>query len=223
MSTRPEADPAPEPDAAKCLARSVADALAENPLLEAVTINRARHTISLATLGQADVPKLTERISATVQRAQEASEQTSCTLLAGEGDCHTCVQPLSDLERKQISIRHDAETTTIARVTCPTAPKFWRWRDIPWPKVVQRDVEFLEHADEINEWKAQLAAALLCGAFGLGAYLFRAQPLSIIGFLLAYLAGSWFTAQEVWERLQKRTIDVHFLMLAVAAGSACIG
>src|SRR2546427_31329 len=87
MSTRPEADPATEPDAAKCLARSVADALAENPLLEAVTINRARHTISLATLGQADVPKLTERISATVQRAQEASEQTSCTLLAGDGVC----------------------------------------------------------------------------------------------------------------------------------------
>src|SRR5205807_3506911 len=55
------------------------------------------------------------------------------------------------------------------------------------------------------------------------AYLLRPQPLSPICFLLAYLAGSWFTAQEVWERLQKRAIDVHFLMLAVAAGSACIG
>src|SRR4029077_267277 len=47
--------------------------------------------------------------------------------------------------------------------------------------------------------------------------------LSSTGFVLAYLAGSWYTAQEVWERLQKRAIDVHFLMLAVAAGSACIG
>src|SRR6185436_9931026 len=69
----------------------------------------------------------------------------------------------------------------------------------------------------------QLAAALFCGVFGLGAYFFRAQPLSLIGFLLAYLAGSWFTVQEVWERLKKRAIDVHFLMLAVAAGSASIG
>jgi len=42
-------------------------------------------------------------------------------------------------------------------------------------------------------------------------------------FALAYLAGSWYTAQEVWERLQKGAIDVHFLMLAVAAGSASIG
>src|SRR5262249_52456942 len=30
------------------------------------------------------------------------------------------------------------------------------------------------------------------------------------------------TAQEVWERLQQRAIDVHFLMLAVAVGAACI-
>ncbi len=89
--------------------------------------------------------------------------------------------------------------------------------------MVQRDVEFLEHADEINEWKGQLAAALLCGALGLGGYFASASSLSLVGYALAYLAGSWFTAQEVWERLQKRSIDVHFLMLAVAAGSAGIG
>ena len=221
MSAKPGVDTS-ETQPSKCLARSVADALAENPSLEAVTINHARHTISLATLGKADLPQLTERITETVQEAEAASE-TSCSLLAGEGDCQTCVRPLSENERKRITIKHDAETTTIARVTCPTAPSFWRWRDIPWPKVVQRDVEFLEHADEINEWKAQLAAAILCGVFGLTAYFLRPSLLSTAGFVLAYLAGSWFTAQEVWERLQKRTIDVHFLMLAVAAGSACIG
>ena len=57
----------------------------------------------------------------------------------------------------------------------------------------------------------------------MGAWFFRAHPLSVIGYVLAYLAGSWFTAQEVWERLRKRAIDVHFLMLAVAVGSASIG
>jgi Cd2+/Zn2+-exporting ATPase len=221
VATQPDSEG--RADVAKCLARSVVDALAENPALEAITINRTRQTISVATLGQTDVPRLTERISATVRRAQEAGADQPCLLLAGEGDCQTCVQPLSDFERKKITIRQDDETTTIARVTCPTAPKFWRWRDIPWPKVVQRDVEFLEHAEEINEWKAQLVAAIICGVFGLGAYIFRQHPYSVIGYALAYLAGSWFTAQEVWERLQKRAIDVHFLMLAVALGSASIG
>ena len=211
-------------DPAKCLARSVADVLAEYPALEAVTIDRGRDTISVATIGRADVPKLTEKVSASVRRAQEAGSGDQCNLLAGHGDCHTCSLPLSELERHKISIRQDGpDATTIARVTCPTAPTFWRWRDIPLPRLVQRDVEFLEHADEINEWKAQLAAAIACGVCGLGAWLFRGHPFAISGYLLAYLAGSWFTVQEVWERLQKRAIDVHFLMLAVAAGSAAIG
>ncbi len=206
-----------------CLARSVINALAEDPMLEAVTIDRARKKISVATLGRADVSGVSERIGNHLQRAQETRAKRRCTLLAGYGQCETCVHPLSSAERQHIFIEHDHEITTIARVTCPTAPTFWRWRDVPWPKVVQRDVEFLEHAEEIDEWKAQLAAALICGAAGLAAWYFRAYPQSIIGFAIAYLAGSWFTAQEVWERLQQRAIDVHFLMLAVAAGGASIG
>jgi Cd2+/Zn2+-exporting ATPase len=210
-------------DPAKCLARSVADALAAEPMLEAVTINRARQTISVATLGNVDVPRLTARVQASVEAAQEASADSGCSLLAGEGDCSTCQMPLSEAERRKITIRKESQGTTIARVTCPTAPKFWRWRDLPWPKVVQRDVEFLEHADEVEEWKAQLVAAALCGAFGLAAVFIGGGPARLGAFALAYLAGSWFAVQEVWERLQKRAIDVHFLMLAVAAGSASIG
>src|SRR5262249_29893546 len=146
------------------------------------------------------------------------------TLLAGHGECDSCPEPLSELQRQKVTIRHEGDRITIARVTCPTAPTFWRWRDIPWPKVVQRDVEFLEHAEEIEEWKPQLAAAFLCGVFGLGAFV--ASPhfaIGAIGYLAAYVAGAWYTVQEVWERLQKRAVDVHFLMLAVAAGSASIG
>jgi Cd2+/Zn2+-exporting ATPase len=223
MSGSHKEKPAEKSDSTACLARSVVKALAEDPGLEAVTIDRAHHTISVATLGKTDVPKLTARITETIEQSQGVDPEHPCMLLAGQGDCRTCELPLSETERKRITIRHEAATTTIARVTCPTAPTFWRWRDIPWPKVVQRDVEFLEHADEIDEWKAQLAAAILCGLFGLGAYIFRAYPAAVVGYLLAYLAGGWFTVQEVAERLRKRAIDVHFLMLAVAVGSASIG
>ena len=208
---------------ARCLARSVVDAFKEDPSLEAVTIDRSRQTLSVATLGKTDVPQVTERIRQTIQRAQTDQGEGTCQLLAGEGDCRTCAQPLSEAELRRITIQRQGGSTTIARVTCPTAPRFWRWRDIPWPKVVQRDVEFLEHADEVDEWKPQLAAAVLCGVCAATAWAFRAQPFSLAGYLLAYLAGSWFTAQEIWERLQKRAIDVHFLMLAVALGSASIG
>src|SRR5262249_31629894 len=159
---------------------------------EAVTINPVEETISVATIGKADVPQLTERIRTTIERVQ-VNSRNQCRLLEGDDACATCAQPLTDVERPKLTIHRDAGQVTIARVTCPTAPKFWRWREIPFPRVVQRDVEFLEHADEEEEWKAQLVAAALCGAFGLGAFLLRAHPWAVWGYVLAYLAGSWFT------------------------------
>ncbi|HTQ49121.1 MAG TPA: heavy metal translocating P-type ATPase [Candidatus Acidoferrales bacterium] len=222
----PSAHRAEERGAESCLARSVVDTLADEPTLEAVTIDRAQQKISVATLGRTDVAKLTERITTRFQAAQAADPVQACSLLNGEGDCLSCGTPLSGEERKRITIRNDGPTTTIARVTCPTAPTFWRWRDMPFPKVVPRDIEFLEHVGEIDEWKTQLAAAILCGVFGSAGFLlgkFGHPSLSVVNFVVAYLAGGFYPAEEVWERLRKRTIDVHFLMLAVAVGAASIG
>ena len=109
---------------------------------------------------------------------------------------------MSNQERQRITIKHEGDSTTIARVTCPTAPKFWRWRDMPFPKVVPRDVEFLEHVEEVDEWKPQLAAAVLCGVFGLAGF-FLPAPFKVFAYAAAYLAGGFYPAEEVWERLQK--------------------
>src|SRR3954451_13350829 len=112
----------------QCLARSVANALAEDPSLEAVTINRVRRTISVATLGKVDDTKISERITQSIGQAQAAPEPSGCALLSGKGDCQTCNTPLSAEEQRRISIRQEGDETPIARVTCPTAPRFWRWR-----------------------------------------------------------------------------------------------
>ena len=227
MNAPLEKGPGSGGETGQCLARSVVDTLAEEPALEAVTIDRVQQKISVATLGRTDVARLTERITAKFQVAQAADPGRACSLLSGWGDCLSCHRPLSEAEQKRITIRDDGPTTTIARMTCPTAPKFWRWRDIPFPKVVQRDVEFLEsaeHIDEhINEWKMQLAAAMLCGVLGLAARFLLAGHGPVAAYIFAYLAGGFYPAVEVWERLQKRTIDVHFLMIFVAAGAASIG
>ncbi|HEY3761883.1 MAG TPA: heavy metal translocating P-type ATPase [Verrucomicrobiae bacterium] len=226
MKSAPD-KPIQHPDSSgMCLARSVVDTLAEEPALEAVTIDAAQNKISVATLGripQDGVDQLTRRVTDKVQAAQE---KRVCSLLEGVDSCSVCESPLSETERKSIVIKHQGASTTFARATCPTAPAFWRWRDIPLPKVVPREVEFLEeaeHIDEhINEWKAQLVAAILCGLLGL-AGAFAPDPIKTIFYAAAYLAGGFFPAEEVWERLQKRAIDVHFLMIAVAVGAACIG
>ena len=211
-------EPSPEP----CLARSLAETLSAEPGLEAVTIDRARQKISVATLGPTDVDQLTGRISEKLVAAQAASARSGCSLLAGKAECGTCRHPLTENERRRITIHSEGTTTTIARVTCPTAPKFWRWRDLPLPRIEPRTIELETGEEHADEWKWQLAAALACGVCGLLAF-FSTGGIKTAGFLLAYLAGGFFPAEEVWERLQKRVLDIHFLMLAVAAGAAAIG
>jgi len=219
VDEKPRAHPA-----GTCLARSVADTLAEEPALEAVTFDAAQKKISVATLGRADVEKLTQRLTDKIHSAQNAGAGRACSLLSGKSDCAVCDSPLSESERKRITIQRSGDATTIARVTCPTAPKFWRWRDLPFPRIEPRDVE-LELEDEDHhpdEWKLQMIAAVLCGVCGLATLVLPAQ-FKVAAFVAAYLAGGFYPAEEVWERLQKRVLDVHFLMLAVAIGAASIG
>jgi Zn2+/Cd2+-exporting ATPase len=222
MNTSPEKPAGHGHATGRCLARAVVSTLATEPALEAVTIDRAQQKISVATLGRVDIEPITDRLTHQFETARDAVGDT-CGLLTGKGDCWKCGTPLSETERRRITIQNDGLTTTIARVTCPTAPKFWRWRDIPFPKVVQRDVEFLEHAQEIDEWKPQLAAAILCGVLGLTAHFLLTGHWKVAAYVLACIAGGFYPAEEVWERLRKRTIDVHFLMIFVAAGAAYIG
>ena len=94
-----------------------------------------------------------------------------------------------------------------------------------WLRISQREVE-LDH-DHQGEWRWQLAAALLCGGLGISAAVLNSEPLHAPGaaracHVLAYLAGSWFAAEETWEKFREGKVDVHFLMLAVAAGAAAI-
>ncbi len=212
-----------EPSVTGCLVQSVAAALRAEPSLEAVTIDLARQSIDVATLGATADLGLAGRVVAQIEQMRAAGPAQRCGLLSGRNDCHACDRALPPEIRNTITIKQEAGATTIARVTCPTAPKFWRWKNFPLPKVLQRDVEFFEEEEHPHEWKWQLLAAGLCGALALTAAFLSPGPARLGLFVLAYLAGSWFTAQEVWERLRKAAIDVHFLMLTVAAGSAAIG
>ena len=205
-----------------CFARSVADTLAEEPTLEAVTIDAAHEKISVATLGRTDVDQLAARLTVKFRNAKSADLGHACSMLSGKADCAVCGTPLSEQDRKRITVRQHGDAMTIARVTCPTAPKFWRWRDFPFPKISPRSIELEEDDHHADEWKWQLVAAVLCGALGL-AGVAAPGPVKVVFYAAAYLAGGFFPAEEVWERLQKRTIDVHFLMLAVAIGAASIG
>jgi Cd2+/Zn2+-exporting ATPase len=213
----------PDALATPCLVQTVAEVMKSEPSLEAVKFDRARRSISVATLGRPDPAELERRLTARIQRSQEIAGTHRCQLLDGAGDCRTCDLPADQAVKQNLTVQQGPDVVTISRVTCPTAPKFWRWRDLPWPRLLPRTVELPDEADHEKEAREQLVAAAFCGLFGLAAYLVGPGLASKVLFILAYLAGGWFTVHEVWERLRKGVLDVHFLMLAVAVGSASIG
>ena len=154
---------------------------------------------------------------------QEVDGGVHCQLLQGREGCATCPTPYPPSAGLGLTVKREPGVTTIARVTCPTAPRFWRWHSLPLPRLVPREVLLPDEAEHEQEWKLQLLAAALCGGLGLAGFFVGAGRAQLILYILAYASGAWFTIHEVWERLQKRHLDVHFLMLAVAAGSASIG
>lgn len=211
----------PKPD---CLIQTVADAMKVEPALEGVKFDRQKRLVSVATLGRPKNTGLEQDLLSQIHLIEQAPSDQRCALLDGSPDCAGCpVSPEAE-KRKGIEVVADKEATTITRQTCPTAPKFWRWHQLPWPRIAPRRVVLPDETDE-NEWKGQLAAALLCLAFGFAGYFTHGPKphLGVFFYVLAYVAGSWFTAREIRERLRERVLDVHFLMLTVAVGSATVG
>jgi Cd2+/Zn2+-exporting ATPase len=92
-----------------------------------------------------------------------------------------------------------------------------------WLRITQRELSPPSSDSIEGEWRYQLGAALACACFAAIAWFVTHQTTANLLYALAYMAGSWFAAAETIDKLRERSIDVHFLMLAVAAGAAAIG
>jgi len=82
-------------------------------------------------------------------------------------------------------------------------------------------------ADEELGWPWLLISASVCGLATLAGVLIQrtgAPPQVALGlYATAYLAGGWDAALNTFGKLRRFRLDIHFLMLAVAAGAAVIG
>ena len=110
----------------------------------------------------------------------------------------------------------------IEKPSCPTAPRFWKWREFAWPEPEEIERQSRE------EWQTLAAQAAICGAALLAGWLlerYSSVPRVIwVGcYMVSLIAGAWDAAKDAWEKIRERQLDIHFLMLAVAVGATAIG
>lgn len=207
-----------------CVIHELAQTLARDDSVRAVMLDAERHRISFACMpGCNQAAKQTELEN--VLQPFLPADLPPCAEPPWRIDCHFCAQgrnqPLPDGIRL---IALPGSGILIEKESCATAPRFWKWRQFPWVQIKPIVVPEPEHHD----WKLPLALALVCGLGTLAGFITEkwtgqlTWP-ALTAYIVAYLAGSWHAAEETWELLKKRILDIHFLMLCVAVGAAVIG
>jgi Cd2+/Zn2+-exporting ATPase len=179
--------------------------LRTQPGVQAVRIDATARKVAVATLGEVDVGRLEAALAQTL-----AAVETS----------------LGKRARSQsgFTLRQEGSVTELAAPSCQTAPKLWQWREFAWPELEPA----VDAHEEASEWRELAALAAVCGGFGLAGFVtarLDGAPawLSPSLYAVALIAGGWDAAVDSWANLRKVRVDIHFLMLAVAAGAVSIG
>jgi len=193
------------PAASRDWIQELADFLRTQPGVSAVRIDTAAHKVEVATLGTVDLGELQAHLAATIQ-AVEAQLAAHGAAQAPSG----------------FTLRQRDGIVELGRETCVTAEKFWHWREVEWPEIIPADP-----AAE-PEWKELTWFAVVCGVCGLLGYALGIvfPELPWVGravYLVGIIAGGWDAAKDSWGNLRTLKLDIHFLMLAVAAGAMAIG
>jgi Cd2+/Zn2+-exporting ATPase len=184
---------------------TLADFLKREPGLEAVRLDPAARKVAIATMGDVDTEALRARLAATLAAIEE---QLGSEARAPAG----------------YTVRREGPVTEFSEVSCETAPKFWKWREFSWPALSEPETRETEDV----EWKTLALFAGLCGVAGIAGFVTAHYGLGPVWlatalYAVALIAGGWDAAKDTWENVREGRLDIHFLMLAVAAGAVAIG
>ena len=179
----------------------------EEPAVEAIRLDPESKKVEMATIGRVDGELLQAKL-AEVLRSVDAKWLKKLEAIPA----HT---HLFEVERKDGAI-------SLEKPSCPTAPKFWKWREFEWPEADEME----EESDD--EWRMLALQATICGVALVAGYLvekFADAPMwvSQMLFAISLISGGWDAAKDTWENIRQGRLDVHFLMLAVAVGAVSIG
>lgn len=230
-----------------CILQDLAHVMVHDPVLKAVWLDVTHQKVSYAFQGGADSAESQEQIENLLEKhgigqLPDGQKNNAWDIISEM--CEHGSQKALPVGVRMIFMP-DAGIM-LEKESCPTAPRFWRWNEINWVKLKPRQAAITQaqehaahahppdhgHHHEHHDWKPQLLSATICGALAIAAFIVgrdasdptsNQQALSVALYLAAFISGAWFPAQEVWALLQKRIVDIHFLMLAVGVGAASTG
>src|SRR5687768_418599 len=126
---------------------TLADFLKQEPGVEAVRLDPASRKVSVATLGaltEGDLAKLKKRLAETLAAIEPQLAKSAKTVTVPVG----------------FTLKKEGEVSELAEVSCATAPKFWKWREVEWPEIeVDEHGHGHGHGGE-SEWKELTVFAL---------------------------------------------------------------
>ncbi len=182
--------------------------LREQEDVQAIHLKPDERTVSVATLGERDLPAISGDLAGilkSVERQLEAGNYTGK---------HQAMDGLR--------VRTFNDETVVERTSSPSARMLWTWRDYEWP-TPERAVEELEEAWKTMAWLAGICGFFLTAAFALSFVNGVADWILYGMYALSLVSGGWDAAQDTYENLKQGSMDIHFLMLAVALGAVAIG
>jgi len=191
---------------------ALAGFLADERGVEAILVNPDQRKVSLATLGVVNTEALKARLEVVLR-----------SLDARFGPNGLPARPAQPTEAFQLQVRQlPSHEVLIEKPSCPTAPTFWKWREFAWPEPEEIEKRSRE------EWQILAVQAAICGlALGAGWFLERFTEVPATAwvgcFVVSIVAGGWDAAKEAWEKFREGQLEIHFLMLSVAAGAMSIG
>ncbi|MCS6770695.1 MAG: heavy metal translocating P-type ATPase [Kiritimatiellae bacterium] len=207
-----------------CPVRQLADKISEREDIRAVFLDARAKKISIARLPGPERGSAQSEVRA-IAGDLEPDQIARCAQPPWKGSCERCGLGPPPAPPKGIRLVYLPDRgLLIERESCATAPRFWRWSQFPWVRVQPLATESIG----THPWKLPMALAVACGLCTLaGWWVERIDPdrawLARLFYAAGYVAGGWDAAVDTLALLRKRVLDIHFLMLAVAAGAAAIG
>lgn len=180
--------------------------------VEAIELSPGAKKVKVATLGHIDSSAIQARLTELL-RSLDQTWMNQAPVLPQAPNAHPALFQIRQADGGQV---------TLEKPSCPTAPRFWKWREFEWPAP-----EDIERQSE-EEWRALAWQAAICGVALVAGLILKHVPTAPswvvpATFGVSLIAGGWDAAIDAWENLRERRLDVHFLMIAVALGAVAIG